>query len=126
MTTGTLRTSERTTAIKEVLASNDVRTVIANHLGVSVDRIRDATHLSHDLGADWLDRLDLVTVIEDQFPGLEITDDELDRIEVVGDLTSGPQFVRAAFSSVGEAHETAKRLRGRGPLFLESRGRRDA
>ncbi len=86
MTTGTLRLSERTTAIKEVLASNDVRTVIANHLGVSVDRVRDATHLSHDLGADWLDRLDLVTVIEDQFPGLEITDDELDRIEVVGDL----------------------------------------
>jgi acyl carrier protein len=81
-----LKPSERTTAIKEVLASNDVRTLVANHLGISVDHVRDGAHFSHDLGVDWLDRLDLVMLIEDQFPGLEITDDEVDRIEVVGDL----------------------------------------
>ena len=73
-------------AINEVLASNDIRTVVADHLGVSVDRVRDGAHFSHDLGADWLDRLDIVMVIEDQFPGLQISDDEVDRIEVVGDL----------------------------------------
>ena len=77
---------ERTTATKEVLASSDVRVLVANHLGVSVDRVADTTHFSHDLGADWLDRLDLVMVIEDQFPGLQISDDEVDRIELVGDL----------------------------------------
>jgi acyl carrier protein len=27
-----------------------------------------------------------MTVIEDQFPAVEITDDDVDRIEVVGDL----------------------------------------
>jgi acyl carrier protein len=86
MTIGGLTSSERTTAIKEVLASNDVRTLVANHLGVSLDHVRDGAHFSHDLGADWLDRLDLAMVIEDHFPGLEITDDEVDRIEVVADL----------------------------------------
>src|SRR5262245_38659446 len=86
MTIGTLTPSKRTRAINEVLASDDIRTVVANHLGVSVDRVRDAAHFSQDLGADWLDRLDLIMVIEGQFPGLDIPDDEVDRIEVVGDL----------------------------------------
>jgi acyl carrier protein len=39
-----------------------------------------------DLGADWLDRLELMIVIEDQFAGVEITDEDVDQIEVVGDL----------------------------------------
>jgi acyl carrier protein len=86
MTIGSLTPSERTTAIKEVPTNNDVRTLVANHLGVSVDHVRDGAHFSNDLGVEWLDRLDLVMLIEDQFPGLEITDDEVDRIEVVGDL----------------------------------------
>jgi acyl carrier protein len=77
---------ERTTPTKEVPASSDVRVLVANHLGVSVDRVADTAHFSHDLGADWLDRLDLVMAIEDQFPGLQISDDELDRMELVGDL----------------------------------------
>jgi len=76
----------RTTATKEVLASSDVRVLVANHLGVSVDRVADTAHFSHDLGADRLDRLDLVMVVEDQFPGLQISDDEVDRMELVGDL----------------------------------------
>ena len=86
MTIGTLTPCNQTMAINEVLASNDIRTVVAEHLGVSVDRVRDGAHFSRDLGADWLDRLDIIMVIEDQFPGLQISDDEVDRIEVVGDL----------------------------------------
>jgi acyl carrier protein len=82
----TLLLRERTTATKEVLASSDVRVLVASHLGVSVDRVADRAHFSHDLGADWLDRLDLIMVIEDQFPGLQISDDEVDRMELVGDL----------------------------------------
>src|SRR5438552_4884884 len=86
MTIGTLTPCNQTMAINEALASNDIRTVVAEHLGVSVDRVRAGAHFSRDLGADWLDRLDIIMVIEDQFPGLQISDDELDRIEVVGDL----------------------------------------
>ena len=86
MTIGSLTSTEQTTAIKEVLAINDVRTLVANHLGVSVGRVTDQAHFTHDLGADWLDRLELMMAVEDQFAGVEITDGDVDQIEVVGDL----------------------------------------
>jgi acyl carrier protein len=86
MTIGSLTSTEQTTAIKEVLATNDVRTLVANHLGVSVGRVTDQAHFTHDLGADWLDRLELMMAVEDQFAGVEITDGDVDQIEVVGDL----------------------------------------
>jgi len=51
----------------------------------TVERVTDEAHFTDDLGADWLDRLELMIVIEDQFPAVEITDDDVDQIEVVGD-----------------------------------------
>jgi acyl carrier protein len=86
MTIGSLTLSEQITAIKEVFPTNDVRTLVANHLGVNVGRVTDEAHFSNDLGADLLDRLELMMMVEDQFPGVEITDDEVHRIKVVGDL----------------------------------------
>jgi acyl carrier protein len=86
MIIGSLPSSDQTKAIKEVFATNDVRTVVANHLGVSIERVTDEAHFTDDLGADWLDRLDLTMAVEDQFAGVEITDDDFHRIEVVGDL----------------------------------------
>ena len=77
---------KQTTAIRAVFAANDVRALIANHLGVSVGRVTDEAHFTDDLGADWLDRLDLMIAVEDQFAGVEITDGDVDRIEFVGDL----------------------------------------
>jgi acyl carrier protein len=81
-----LISSEQTTGIKAALAASDVRTFVANHLGVNVSRVTDEAHFTDDLGADWLDRLDLMIAIEDQFAGVEITDDDVDRMELVGDL----------------------------------------
>ena len=72
--------------MREVLASNDVRTFIANQLGVDVKRVTDEAHFTDDLGADWLDRLDLMIVIEDRFADVVITDEDVDQVEVVGDL----------------------------------------
>ena len=81
-----LKSSQKATATSEVLASFDVRTVIANQLGVDVKRVTDEAHFTDDLGADWLDRLELMIVIEDRFADVEITDEEVDQLEVVGDL----------------------------------------
>src|SRR5260370_600472 len=67
-----LTSTDQPTAIKAVFATNDVRTFIANHLGVSVGRVTDEAHFTDDLGADWLDRLDLMIAVEDQFAGLEM------------------------------------------------------
>ena len=86
MTIGSLTSTEQTAAIKEVFATDDVRTVVADHLGVSIGRVTDEAHFTHDLGADWLDRLELMMAVEDQFAGVEITDGDVDQIEVVGDL----------------------------------------
>ena len=82
----TNRRGQKTTAMREVLASNDVRTLIANQLGVDVKRVTDGANFTNDLGADWLDRLELMIVIEDRFADLVITDEEVDQLEVVGDL----------------------------------------
>jgi acyl carrier protein len=98
--------AEQTMAIKAVFAANDVRTLIANHLGVSVRRVTDDAHLTDDLGADWLDRLDLMIAVEDQFAGVEITDDDVDRIELVSDL------IRHI-----ETLDSERRRRGAAPVF---------
>jgi acyl carrier protein len=82
----TNRSGQETTAMREVLASNDVRALIANQLGVDVKRVTDEAHFTDDLGADWLDRLELMIVIEDRFADVVIKDEDIDQIEVVGDL----------------------------------------
>jgi acyl carrier protein len=66
------------------LLANEVRAV--KHLGVDIERVTDDAHFKDDLGAAWLDRVELIIAIEDQFAGVEITDDQFDQIEVVGDL----------------------------------------
>jgi acyl carrier protein len=105
MTIAGLTSSDQATAIA-AFAANDVRILIANHLGVSVGRVTDDAHLTHDLGADWLDRLELMVAVEDQFVGVEITDDAVDRIEVVGDL------IRHI-----ETMDSERRRRGAAPVF---------
>ena len=86
MTIGNLSSKQETKAMHQISTANDVRTIIAKHLGVEVKRVTDEARFTYDLGADWLDRLELMIVIEDQFPAVEITDDDVDHIEVVGDL----------------------------------------
>jgi len=70
----------------KALANEEVRTIIAKYFGVRIQRVSDEVRLCEDLGADWLDRLELMILIEDQFPAVEITDDDVDQIDVVGDL----------------------------------------
>src|SRR5262249_13624828 len=86
MTITSLKSSQKATAASEVLASLDVRTLIANQLGVDVKRVTDEAHFTDDLGADWLDRLELMIVIEDRFADVEITDEDIATLEVGGDL----------------------------------------
>ena len=104
-----LTSTEQTTAIKVVFAANDVRALIASHLGVSVGRVTDEAHLIDDLGADWLDRLDLMIAVEHQLPGVEIPDDDVDRIELVSDL-------------IRHIETWDDRRRGAAPVFRNSFG----
>jgi acyl carrier protein len=81
MSTG--RFTQHATAMHEDVATK-VRDLIAEQLGVDVRRVSDEAHFRKDLGAYWLDRIDLMIAIEDRFD-VEIADD-VDRIEAVGDL----------------------------------------
>jgi acyl carrier protein len=86
MTIGNLTSMQRTKAMHQVSTANDVRAIIANYLGIDVERVTDEAHFTDDFGANWLDRLELMIEIEDRFPAVEFTDDDVDQIDVVGDL----------------------------------------
>ena len=62
-----------------------VRALIAGYLQVDIKHVTDNAHLSHDLGADWLDRIELLIRLED-LTGVEITHNEIDQIQYIGDL----------------------------------------
>jgi acyl carrier protein len=106
MTIAILNLNQETAVTKEVFVADDVRALIANQLGVEVKRVTDAAHFTDDLGADWLDRLELMIVIEDQFDGVEMTDDDINQIEVVGDLIRHIENVN-----------NERRRRGAGPVI---------
>ena len=63
-----------------------LRTLIGGYLGIDPQRVIDDAHFSEDLGIDWLDRLELMILIKDKFPDVQITNTDADQIEVVGDL----------------------------------------
>ena len=72
--------------VKECFSINDVRTLVAKQLRVDIEFVTSETHFTNDLGADLLDRVELMLAIEDQLSGVEITDDDVEQIQVVGDL----------------------------------------
>ncbi len=74
------------TPLSECFSIDDVRTLVAKQLGVDLEFVTSETHFTNDLGADLLDRVELMLAIEDKFPGVEITDDDVEHIQVVGDL----------------------------------------
>jgi acyl carrier protein len=63
---------------------HDVRLLISEHLDIEA---RFVTSAIYDLGADFLDRIELMIAIEDRFD-VEITDDDIEQFQVVGDLVS--------------------------------------
>ena len=57
---------------------------LADYLGIDIERVTDEAHFRDEFDMD--DCLELMILIEDAFTGVEITDDDADQIEVVGDL----------------------------------------
>lgn len=56
--------------------------VVAEQLGVPEKEIKDTSRFVEDLGADSLDRLELVMSLEDELD-IEVTDEEAERITSV-------------------------------------------
>jgi acyl carrier protein len=83
---GSFTPLQQLTSRQERFCINDLRTLIAKQLGVDIESVTTETHFTNDLGADLLDRVELMLAIEDHFVGVDITDDDVEQIEVVGDL----------------------------------------
>ena len=86
MATAKLATVQHATALKEH-SLHDVRLLISEHLDIDARFVTSETHFIYDLGADFLDRIELMIAIEDRFD-VEITDDDIEQFQVVGDLIS--------------------------------------
>ena len=79
-----LTLTPRISALKEGFPSSRIRACIAEHLGVDVESVSDELHFRDDLGLDWLDIIELLILLEEQFADGRATDEA--EIEFVGDL----------------------------------------
>ena len=61
-----------------------VRKIVVEQLGVDADKVVRNASFIDDLGADSLDTVELVMTFEEEF-GVEIADDEAEKIQTVGD-----------------------------------------
>ena len=62
-----------------------IKDIIIEQLGVTADQVTPEAKFSEDLGADSLDTVELVMALEEEF-GLEIPDDEAEKLQSVGDV----------------------------------------
>lgn len=62
--------------------------ILAEGLGVNESEIKPESKLVDDLGADSLDLVQIVMSIEDEFPGLEIPDEDVKKIKTVNDIVA--------------------------------------
>ena len=64
-----------------------VKNIIIEQLGVSADEVVPDASFVDDLGADSLDLVELVMVLEEEF-GKEIPDEDAEKIQTVKDATN--------------------------------------
>jgi len=85
-----------------VPGADRLRQLIADYTGVDVSQITDEAHFIDDLGIDWLDQLELLILVEEEFVGVEFSDSAA--IDFVGDLIRCIEMNRMAIS---EGHRSA-------------------
>jgi acyl carrier protein len=64
--------------------ADKVRRLIAEYVSIDAKQVTDEAHLTDDLGLDWLDQLELLVLIEDEFAGVEFF--ATAHVELVGDI----------------------------------------
>lgn len=73
---------------------DDVKEVIVDKLGVDESKVVPEARFIEDLGADSLDTVELIMGLEDKF-GLEISDEDAEKIRTVQDAISFIQTKKA-------------------------------
>jgi acyl carrier protein len=62
-----------------------VKRIVAAQLGLEVADIKNDSHITHDLGADSLDKIELVMALEDDFK-LDIRDEDEEKLLTVQNI----------------------------------------
>jgi acyl carrier protein len=72
-----------------------VKKIIVEQLGVEENEVTPEASITDDLGADSLDQVELVMAFETEF-GIDIPDEEAEKIKTVGDAVGKIDAVAAA------------------------------
>jgi acyl carrier protein len=72
-----------------------VKKIIVEQLGVEENEVTPEASITDDLGADSLDQVELVMAFETEF-GIDIPDEEAEKIKTVGDAVTKIDAVAAA------------------------------
>ena len=72
-----------------------VKKIIVEQLGVDESEVTPEASITDDLGADSLDQVELVMAFETEF-GIDIPDEEGEKIKTVGDAVQKIEAVEAA------------------------------
>jgi acyl carrier protein len=72
-----------------------VKKIIVEQLGVEENEVTPEASITDDLGADSLDQVELVMAFETEF-GIDIPDEEAEKIKTVGDAVQKIDSVAAA------------------------------
>ena len=68
-----------------MLIEEQVKKIIAEQLGVKLEQVTDDSNLTSDLGADSLDKVELIMNLEEEL-GIAIPDDELEQLQTVREV----------------------------------------
>ena len=72
-----------------------VKKIVVDRLGVTDDQVTMDASFTEDLGADSLDTVELVMAFEEEF-GMEIPDEEAEKLRTVGDAINYIQTHQAS------------------------------
>jgi acyl carrier protein len=67
------------------LVFEQIKALLAEHLGCDEDRITENTVILEDLEADSLDLVEFMMSLEEEY-SIEVEDEDLERIKTVGDV----------------------------------------
>jgi len=62
-----------------------VKRIVSHHLGLPAETLNAAADIVKDLGADSLDRVEIVMCVEDEF-GIEISDEDAEPFRSIADI----------------------------------------
>jgi len=66
----------------------DVKRIVAEHMGIPADTIRESSNLETDIGCDSLDLVEIMMEVEEHFD-IEVPDEIGNEVDTIGDVADG-------------------------------------